>query len=238
MGTYPIGIVGESFNNEDGSSRQAELARCKDGESVRLVRDPENSHDANCVKVVSKRGVQIGNISRSDDWIASRMDSGKPITAKILSVGTGERNLLGAVIEVSTEDGDVVHGGQRRTGCLGSSAAISVIFIVLAAAQVHALPLPDKAPPFDMSRIGELRRQRCAAEYPDSFTMQRLCQQAEIDGMRRFRDASQRVGRPLNKALERCVEEYTTAGIPNFTLIGLCAQSEADSYLAFNPERG
>ena len=100
MKTYPIGIVGESFDNDDGSSRQAEIMRCTIGEPAVLVRDPGNRFDPNCVRVVSARGVQIGVIARDDGWIAEVMDQGKPMAAMILSVNDGPHG-AGVVIAVA-----------------------------------------------------------------------------------------------------------------------------------------
>jgi hypothetical protein len=105
MGAYPLGIVGESFENDDGRSRQAEIARCRAGESVNLEREPENKYDPNCVKVISARGVQIGNISRDNDWICERIDRGGFIDARILKIGKGKRG-YGVVLCVRTNEND------------------------------------------------------------------------------------------------------------------------------------
>lgn len=103
MGVYFINVVGESFANNDGSSRQREIARCLAGETVSLEREPDNPYDSNCVKVVSPRGVQIGNIGRGDAWICERIDAGRPIRAHIDSIGTGEAGWAGVVLRVITE---------------------------------------------------------------------------------------------------------------------------------------
>jgi hypothetical protein len=97
---YPIGIAGESFRNDDGTERQAEIALCKPGEPVDLVRDPENRFDSNCVMVISARGVQIGNISRDDCWIAERMDRGDDVRAEILSIHEARPGRFGVVLDV------------------------------------------------------------------------------------------------------------------------------------------
>ena len=133
MTSYPIGIVGESFPNEDGSSRQDEIARCRPGEPVTLERDPQNKHDANCVNVVSARGVQIGNISRDDSWICERLDRGAFLDARIMRVGQSGKGKSGVVICVRSgeedewleEAGDPPSGGST-TGCSVMLFAISV----------------------------------------------------------------------------------------------------------------
>lgn len=101
MKEYPIGLAGESFRNDDGSDRQAEIRRCSVGDHVGLVREPYNPYDSNCVAVYSARGVQIGCIPRSAAWIAERIDKGYPITGEILSIGSGGKGLLGVVLTVA-----------------------------------------------------------------------------------------------------------------------------------------
>lgn len=102
MSEYRAAVVGESFANEDGSSRQNEIGRCSIGETVELIREPDNRFDPMCVKVVSARGVQIGNISRDAGWIAERLDRGSQISASIESIGIGAKGLLGVVLTVTT----------------------------------------------------------------------------------------------------------------------------------------
>jgi hypothetical protein len=140
MGAYPIGIVGESFKNDDGSSRQAEIKRCSSGEVVSLERDPENIYDANCVKVVSVRGVQIGNISRDDAWIAERLDRDGLVDAQILRIGAGAKGKLGVVICVRTTKDDewLADEHQISTANTGCSAAL-LICLPTAAAFLNAV---------------------------------------------------------------------------------------------------
>jgi len=105
MGTYTIAVVGESFRNADGSSRQREIGRCHEGEPVTLAREPDNPHDANCIRVISRRGVQIGNIGRDDaEWMAERIDKGRPVAAAIKGINEGGRGLAGVVLLVSTDE--------------------------------------------------------------------------------------------------------------------------------------
>ena len=150
MGSYPIGIVGESFDNDDGSSRQAEIRRCVAGEAVELERDPGNKYDSNCVKVLSSRGVQIGNISRDDGWICERLDKGGFVDARILSVGRSKQDKSGVVLCVRTIEDDewlpeatdtpgkapsqaTPTGLEMAKGCL---ALLFLIFIIVVVALV------------------------------------------------------------------------------------------------------
>jgi hypothetical protein len=127
MGSYPIGIVGESFDNDDGSSRQAEIKRCSSGEPVTLQRDSDNRYDSNCVNVVSARGVQIGNISRADGWIAERIDRAGFVDARILSVREGARAKLGVVLCIRTNEQDDWLEDQRSAAT--PAAGCSLLFI-------------------------------------------------------------------------------------------------------------
>ena len=143
MTSYPVGVVGESFTNEDGTSRQEEIARCRLGEPVTLERDPQNKHDANCVKVVSSRGVQIGNISRDDSWICERLDRGAFLDARIMRIGQVSKGKSGVVLCVRSrqqdewleEAGDPPIGGSS-TGC---SFMLFAVFAAPAAATIGSL---------------------------------------------------------------------------------------------------
>lgn len=118
MGAYTIHVVGESFANFDGSDRQREIARCRIGEAVQLVREPDNRHDANCVQVLSSRGVQIGNIGRDNaEWIAERMDNGGHVSAVIDGIADGGAGLLGVVLTLSTDDQNPASTFRRCPRC-------------------------------------------------------------------------------------------------------------------------
>lgn len=139
MGQYPIGVAGESFTNDDGSSRQAEIRRCRAGERVDLVREPDNPHDPLAVRVVSERGVQIGYLPTSASWIAERLDKARTVEAAIKDV-TGSRGKNGVVLwvstdgqlpEVSASDEDVERTVNRMT--LGCFLAIVAAIVGLGA---------------------------------------------------------------------------------------------------------
>lgn len=94
-------IVGESFDNADGSSRQDELFRCMPGEPVTLMREPENPHDRNAILVVSCRGIGIGHIDRATAvLLAPHLDRGREYRAHIheLRGGMVDYESYGAII--------------------------------------------------------------------------------------------------------------------------------------------
>lgn len=79
---FSLPVIGERHDNEDGTSRQAELALCSPGEEVLLVREPENPHDRMAVAVVSCRGVKVGYLKRDRAvWIGSKIDRGYDVRA-------------------------------------------------------------------------------------------------------------------------------------------------------------
>lgn len=79
---FSLPACGEWFDNEDGSSRQDELACCATGEPVDLVREPDNPHDPHAVALVSVRGVRVGYLRRDRAvWIGSKIDRGYVVRA-------------------------------------------------------------------------------------------------------------------------------------------------------------
>lgn len=103
---FSLPIVGEGFENTDGSSRQLELERCVPGEPVRLVRQPDNRHDHMAVAVFSCRGVQVGYLARERAaWIGSKIDRGYDVRAIVQRVRGGPGR-LGLVIRLNLEGDD------------------------------------------------------------------------------------------------------------------------------------
>ncbi|TCM36913.1 HIRAN domain-containing protein [Novosphingobium sp. ST904] len=84
---FSLPAIGERHDNEDGTSRQAELALCRPGEEVRLVREPGNPHDRMAVAVVSCRGVKVGYLKRDRAvWVGSKIDRGYDVRAIVQRV--------------------------------------------------------------------------------------------------------------------------------------------------------
>jgi hypothetical protein len=105
---FSLPACGERFDNEDGTSRQEELRYCQPGETVRLVREPENPHDTRAVAVFSARGVRVGYLKRDRAvWVGSKIDRGydvRAIVERVKGVQLPDA-VLGLVIRVSM-DGD------------------------------------------------------------------------------------------------------------------------------------
>jgi len=57
-------LVGVTFPNADGSSRQALIARCRSGERLTLRHEPNNPADDHAVAVYNPGGEQLGHLRR------------------------------------------------------------------------------------------------------------------------------------------------------------------------------
>lgn len=83
-----VGVKGESFSNDDGTSRQEIIKLLKVGEPVKLVSDPTNVHDRWAVKVLTKNNQQIGWLP-SDARDADAISKGEPISATVHAIRGG-----------------------------------------------------------------------------------------------------------------------------------------------------
>lgn len=106
---FSLPACGEWYENEDGTSRQAELARCQPGDVVDLVREPENPHDRMAVAIFTRRGIRVGYLRRDRAvWIGSKLDRGYDVRAIVERVkGTHLPDAtLGLVVRVNMEGDD------------------------------------------------------------------------------------------------------------------------------------
>lgn len=105
---FSLPACGEWFDNEDGTSRQEELALCRPGDEVQLVREPDNPHDRMAVAIFSTRGIRVGYLKRDRAvWIGSKIDRGYEVRAIVERVKGSNLpgSALGLVMRVSM-DGD------------------------------------------------------------------------------------------------------------------------------------
>ena len=98
-------VAGINKANESGIHRQNTIARCKAGEPILLVREPDNRYDGNAVALYRENGEQIGYLPR--EWaeeMAPRLDRGSPVTATITAIEPFEteqgKELLGVRLEL------------------------------------------------------------------------------------------------------------------------------------------
>jgi HIRAN domain len=98
-----LNIVGESFTNSDGTSRQVEIKRCREGEPVTLQPEPDNEYSDKAIAVFSCRNVQLGYIGAEHcEWIA-RLIQNPQFEAEIEWITGGERGKpsRGIVLSIS-----------------------------------------------------------------------------------------------------------------------------------------
>lgn len=103
---YPVEVVGESFSNDDGTSRQKIIKKLAVGNSVSLVHDKDNKHSQTAVAVISSHG-QIGFLpseSRVKEMVLEMLSKNITPNAKIISIGTGDSGLYGVVLDVFKND--------------------------------------------------------------------------------------------------------------------------------------
>lgn len=117
---FSLPAVGERYDNEDGSSRQLEIAECKPGDLLDLVRQPDNPHDHMAVAIFTSSGTCVGYLGRvKAQWIGSKMDRGVPVSAIVERVRGGgigmEGSELGLVLRLNMdgEEPELPEGAKR-----------------------------------------------------------------------------------------------------------------------------
>jgi hypothetical protein len=100
---HHLSVVGESFTNANGTSRQEIIARSEPGTNVYLVPEPDNPHDAKAVRVFVSEGgaatAQIGYLPReAASEMADELRRGR-VACWLASTGHNG-NLWGAVLFV------------------------------------------------------------------------------------------------------------------------------------------
>jgi HIRAN domain len=96
---YIVRVAGVSHQNDDGTSRQEILARCKVPGVLELRRQPNHRHDRNAVQVLRQNGEMLGFIPRGDASVmAPELDKGRRNVALLTTVdgGSGRERFLGA----------------------------------------------------------------------------------------------------------------------------------------------
>ena len=79
---FSLAAVGCWYDNEDGSSRQLELAECRPGDLLELVRQPDNPHDPLAVAIFTASDTCVGYLGRDRAaWIAPKIDRGYLVSA-------------------------------------------------------------------------------------------------------------------------------------------------------------
>ncbi len=116
---FSVPACGETYDNEDGTSRQDELLRCRPGDVVHLVREPDNLHDRMAVALVSARGIRVGYLRRDRAvWIGSKIDRGYDVRAIVERVKGIHLpgSPLGLVVRINMEGDDPELRGHGIAG--------------------------------------------------------------------------------------------------------------------------
>ena len=91
-------VVGVTFNNPDGSSRQDIIRHVDKQDIIMLVREPDNPYDKYAVKVMTLYG-QVGYIGKEyTEIIAPMMDSGIAFSARINEVDEYKKKMYMSII--------------------------------------------------------------------------------------------------------------------------------------------
>lgn len=107
--TLKTRVAGISFENKDGSSRQANARRVRKGDPLQLRREPENPYDAHAIAVefveTGGTALQLGYVPRAlASVLAPMVDAGATLEASVIRAGGGGLQLIGIRMKI---DGDV-----------------------------------------------------------------------------------------------------------------------------------
>ncbi len=92
-----------------------------------------------------------------------------------------------------------------------------------------------QAAPFDVKgNYIEMAKEHCRREWPDNFSMQSYCLKREAEGMIAFKRVNDELGKPLERALEKCTKEWTKDRLPDWSMIAYCAKRQAEGYREVN----
>lgn len=142
MGTYSLKVVGVSFANENGTSRQDIIRQCRIGDKAQLVREPDNPYSKNgdAVKVLTADG-QIGYISNDYSfWVSRLIDEGATIDAYIERIVGNHKHKpsFGVIIQLLTAK-EAEKGFRGSRGIIKDPSPLLYVWASLAAVALFAL---------------------------------------------------------------------------------------------------
>ena len=107
-------VVGVTFTNKDGISRQSIIKELKENDKIFIRREPTNRYDTNAIMVLTEYG-QVGYIGKDySSILAPMMDAGAQFDVKVGDVGFYKNNhYLSIVIdEIGVKDSAELSGGH------------------------------------------------------------------------------------------------------------------------------
>src|SRR5260370_12014420 len=91
-------IAGVTKQNSDGTDRQKLVKLLKRGETLSLVREPNNPYDKYAIAVFRTSGEQLGYLHAGDRRLADHIDMGGQVSAQVVRTGGGV-GILGYVFK-------------------------------------------------------------------------------------------------------------------------------------------
>ena len=102
--SFRLAVVGESHDNEDGTSRQQIIRGCRAGEPIRLVLEPYNPYDKRAVKVCRQSGEQVGYLPRGHGLFKKIKDGRVSAAIDGIHGGTPGKPSVGVVLAVTVKE--------------------------------------------------------------------------------------------------------------------------------------
>jgi hypothetical protein len=101
---FRLGVVGASYDDPDGASRQRVVEQCRVGECVRLIPEPDDSYDKFAVKVCLASGEQIGHLPRGHGLFRKVSDGRVSAVIGGIRGGTSGKCFLRVVVVITVRD--------------------------------------------------------------------------------------------------------------------------------------
>jgi len=87
---FIINVVGVTYSNNDGSSRQNYISKMKLNDNIIIEKEPDNPYDSNAIKVLYGDGLQIGYLPMNkSELITSYINMGYKVSVSLVSINGG-----------------------------------------------------------------------------------------------------------------------------------------------------
>lgn len=137
-------IAGVTHSNDDRSSRQWIVTKCRIGDELRLEREPNNQVDPGAIKVLTQEGQRLGyipaHVARHGDvcGLAGRIDRGFKHRCRISDLtggGPGESRRVNIHISEGTEGRYLIDAPSvpRNSASEPSHPALVAVWIIIGA---------------------------------------------------------------------------------------------------------
>lgn len=96
---------------------------------------------------------------------------------------------------------------------------------------------PGWKPSFDEAKVPALLRGKCEADWPGDYSMQETCLKVQFDGALELKAIDAKYGNRFNRQVEKCTDDWTKSGVPDFSMAATCARMQIESYFRLNASR-